>query len=74
MKNVTKGGFLGKNIHARIKGNHLLIRVDLTKNYGASSTGKTNIVATTRGCVRVPGRDTLRYGVNVFEALPKQAA
>jgi len=74
MKKPNQERHLGKNIYARVKGDFLLIRVNLTKNYGQSSTGLSNVIATTRGCVRVPGRDTMKYGVNVFDVLPKQAA
>lgn len=65
---------LGKNIFARVKNGHLLIRINLTKNYGVSKSGLSEIVATTRGVVRVPGMDTMKYGVNVFNVLPKGEA
>jgi hypothetical protein len=71
MKNPIKGGNLGKNIHARVKNGVLFIRVNLTKNYGQSKSGLSEIVATTRGVVRVPGSTTMKYGVNVFNVLPK---
>lgn len=74
MKNITKGAHVGKNIHARVVNGHLLLRIDLTKNYGGSKSGLSNVVATTRGGLRVPGKDTMKYSVNVFDVLPKDTA
>ena len=65
---------LGKNVFARVKNGHILIRVNLTKNYGASKSGRSEIVATTRGTVRVPGSESMKYGLNVFTVNPKDAA
>lgn len=50
----------------KIEGNVLTIRIDLTKEYGPSSSGKTIIVATTEGNVALPDRDE-KIGLNVYK-------
>lgn len=48
-----------------VAGNILTIKVDLSKEFGPSSSGKTIIVASTEGNVSVPGRDE-KVGLNVY--------
>jgi ABC-type uncharacterized transport system YnjBCD ATPase subunit len=55
-----------KNIHIDLDGDVLVIRVDLTKSFGPSSSGKTTIIASTEGNVAVPGREDVKVGVNVY--------
>jgi hypothetical protein len=55
-----------KNVSMTVKGKVLTIVVDLSKSFGASKSGKTEIVATTEGNAAVPGHDTMRVGLNVF--------
>jgi hypothetical protein len=54
-----------KNVEMKIKANILTITVDLTKEFGPSSSGKTIIIATTEGNVAVPERDE-KVGLNVY--------
>lgn len=44
-----------KNIDLKQEGKFLVIKVDLTKEFGPSSSGKTIIIASTEGNVSVPG-------------------
>jgi len=53
------------NVRHEIKGNELIIRVDLTQRNGASSTGKTLIVASTKGNANT-GKEGIKFGLNVF--------
>lgn len=55
-----------KNIQMDLSGNVLTIKVDLTKSFGPSSSGKTTIIASTEGNVAVPGREDVKVGVNVY--------
>jgi hypothetical protein len=48
-----------------VAGNILTITVDLTKEFGPSSSGKTIIIASTEGNVAVPERDE-KIGLNVY--------
>jgi hypothetical protein len=54
-----------KNVQMTVAGNILTITVDLTKEFGPSSSGKTIIIASTEGNVAVPERDE-KIGLNVY--------
>ena len=55
-----------KNIEMKQSGNILTITVDLSKRFGRSSSGKTEIVASTEGNVSVPENEKIKIGVNVY--------
>jgi hypothetical protein len=48
-----------------VSGNTLTITVDLTKEFGPSSSGKTIIIASTEGNFTLPGRSEV-VGLNVY--------
>ena len=54
-----------KNVDYTIDGDILTIRIDLSKEFGASSTGKSIVIATTEGNVQLPNREE-RLGLNVY--------
>jgi hypothetical protein len=54
-----------KNVEMSVEGNVLTIKVDLSKDYGPSSSGKTIIVASTEGNVSIPDREE-KLGLNVY--------
>ncbi len=54
-----------KNVDMKVEGNILIIRVDLSKEFGPSSSGKTTIIASTEGNVSIPDREE-KVGVNVY--------
>ena len=54
-----------KNVQMVVDGNILTIKVDLSKEFGPSSSGKTIIVASTEGNVSVPDREE-KVGLNVY--------
>ena len=58
-----------KNVDMKVQGNILTIQVDLTKEFGPSSSGKTIIIASTEGNVTVPDRDE-KIGLNVYRKKP----
>jgi hypothetical protein len=41
------------NVTTKVSGNSLTITIDLSKRFGPSSSGKTIIVASTRGAIKV---------------------
>ncbi len=55
-----------KNVEMKVEGNILTIKVDLSKEYGPSASGKTIIVASTEGNISVPERDE-KVGLNVYK-------
>lgn len=58
-----------KNVELFVEGNILTIKVDLTKEFGPSSSGKTIIIASTEGNISVPNRDE-KIGLNVYRKKP----
>lgn len=54
-----------KNVQMVVEGNMLTIKVDLSKEFGPSSSGKTIIIASTEGNIAVPDRDE-KVGLNVY--------
>lgn len=55
-----------KNVDLSVEGNILTITVDLSKEFGPSSSGKTTIVATTEGNVSLPEREE-KIGLNIYK-------
>jgi len=55
-----------KNVEMKVEGNILIIQVDLTKEFGPSSSGKTIIIATTEGNVAIDGHEEAKVGLNVY--------
>jgi hypothetical protein len=54
-----------KNVDMAVERNILIIKVDLTKNFGPSSSKKSIIVASTEGNVFVPDRQE-KVGLSVY--------
>ncbi|MFQ5899559.1 MAG: hypothetical protein ACE5JN_15125 [Candidatus Methylomirabilia bacterium] len=54
-----------KNVEMKVEGDILTIRVDLSKEFGPSSSGKTTIIASTEGNVSVTDRNE-KVGLNVY--------
>ena len=54
-----------KNVEFSVRGNTLTITVDLSKEFGPSSSGKTIIIASTEGNSPLPGRAEV-VGLNVY--------
>ena len=54
-----------KNVELSVNGNILTIKVDLTQEFGPSSSGKTIIIASTEGNIPLPGRTEV-VGLNVY--------
>jgi len=54
-----------KNVELAMNGNTLTITVDLTKEFGPSSSGKTIIIASTEGNFTLPNRNEV-VGLNVY--------
>ena len=54
-----------KNAEMTVEGETLIIKVDLSKDFGPSKSGKTIMIASTEGNVSVPKRDE-KIGLNVY--------
>ena len=55
-----------KNVEMKVDGNILTIKVDLSKEFGPSSSGKTIIIASTEGNVAIDGHEATKIGLNVY--------
>jgi len=56
-----------KNVEMKLEGNILTIKVDLTKEFGPSSSGKTIIIASSEGNVAIPEKEEIKIGLNVYK-------
>jgi hypothetical protein len=56
-----------KNVEMKLAGNILTIKVDLTKDFGPSSSGKTIIIASTEGNIAVEGHEEAKIGLNIYK-------
>lgn len=57
---------VGQNVQMEVEKNILTIKVDLSKNFGLSGSGKSYIIASTQGNVSVPGKEEIKVGLNVY--------
>ena len=59
-----------KNVEMSVQGNVLTLKVDLSKTFGPSKSGKTIIIASTEGSAAVPvqGKGEVRVGLNVYKS------
>jgi hypothetical protein len=55
-----------KNVEMTVQGTILTIKVDLSKEFGPSASGKTTIIASTEGNVTIPDREE-KIGLNVYK-------
>ena len=54
------------NVEMSVNENILTIKIDLSKEFGPSKSGKTIMIATTSGNVTVPEREEI-IGLNVYK-------
>ncbi len=55
-----------KNCEMKLDGNILTITVDITKEFGKSSSGKSIIIGSTEGNVSIPDKEDIKVGLNVY--------
>jgi hypothetical protein len=55
-----------KNVELTVEGTILTIKVDLSKDFGPSSSGKTTIIASTEGNISIPEREE-KIGLNIYK-------
>ena len=58
---------IGKNIEATVKDDKLTLVIDLSKNYGLSTSGKSVIIASSEGNQSAPGSAEIKIGLNVYK-------
>ena len=55
-----------ENIEMKQEGNILTIKIDTSKRFGKSTSGKSVVVATTGGNIAVPGNESIKLGINCY--------
>jgi len=55
-----------KNVEMSFEGNILTVKVDLSKEFGPSASGKTIIIASSEGNQSIPGKENIKIGLNVY--------
>ena len=55
-----------ENIKVNVTGNILTMTVDLTERHGRSASGKTEMIASSKGNVSVPGHEDIKMGINIY--------
>jgi hypothetical protein len=55
-----------KNVELTVDGTMLTIKIDLSKEFGPSSSGKTIIIASTEGNISIPDREE-KIGLNIYK-------
>lgn len=59
-----------ENTKVTVNGDILTIEVDLSKQFGASNTGKSIIIASSKGIQPVQGaKESVSFGLNVFKKI-----
>ena len=56
-----------KNCEMKVTGNTLTITVDISKDFGKSSSGKSIIIASTEGNVSIPEKEDIKIGLNIYK-------
>ena len=56
-----------KNVEMKMEDNTLVIKVDLTKEFGPSASGKTIIIASTEGNISIPDKENIKVGLNIYK-------
>ena len=63
-----------QNVNMKKEGSKLIIEIDLSKDFGPSASGKTLILASTRGNAPVPDTSDTFIGINCFRyTTPKKS-
>jgi hypothetical protein len=55
-----------KNCEMNLNGNILTITVDISKEFGKSSSGKSIIISSTEGNVSIPEKEDIKIGLNIY--------
>ncbi len=56
-----------KNVEMKLEGDILTMKVDVTKEFGPSASGKTIIIATTEGNIAIPEKEDVKIGLNIYK-------
>lgn len=60
-----------KNVEFKVEKKILTIKIDLSKEFGPSKSGKSITIASTEGNTAVEGTDGVKVGLNVYRSNSK---
>ena len=55
-----------KNVEMTVEGSTLTIKVDISKDYGESKSGKSITIASTEGNISIPDHEDIKIGLNIY--------
>lgn len=55
-----------KNVEMIVEGSTLTIKVDISKDYGESKSGKSITIASTEGNISIPDHEEIKIGLNIY--------
>lgn len=56
-----------KNIDMKLDGSILTIKVDISKEFGESKSGKSLTIASTEGNISIPDNEDIKIGLNIYK-------
>ena len=59
--------FIMKNMEMILEGDILTITIDLSKDFGPSSSGKSIIIASSEGNQSIPEKEEIKIGLNIYK-------
>ena len=54
---------MATNVNVKVEGTKLIIEINLNEEHGPSHTGKTTIIASTHGAIKLPGGESVNLNV-----------
>ncbi len=57
-----------KNIEMTLDGDILTMKVDISKEFGPSKSGKSITIASTEGNIAVPDNEEIKIGLNIYRS------
>lgn len=58
-----------KNVEMNLDGTILTMKIDISKEFGTSKSGKSITIASTEGNVSIPGAEEIKVGLNVYKSI-----
>lgn len=56
-----------KNVDMKLDGSILTIKVDISKDFGESKSGKSITIASTEGNISIPDNEEIKIGLNIYK-------
>jgi len=66
VRREARANYVGDNVKVEVEGSKMYLTIDLEQDFGLSKSGKSRVVASTRGTLPVPANSEYKMGINVF--------